>query len=459
MRTTTLFAALLFAVSPVRAAGLDRSPLNPGEDRHSGASAPLDGFVVKTDGRTVYFDLGSESGLLPHSIYDLSSLGDALKHPVTGESLGADVKPLGRVEILSVEEKYSTASPAQRELALPAAGTKIRLALSERRAVPAAAESSPAAGDKEGAVRETLARSPMLPIEAVDISIGDVDGDGSEDTVLAGHREVAAFGSDWKLKCRYEDTSTAGRFMSVESADVDGDGKAEIFAVANNKFFKRLETFVLDCADGKMTRRVSLPYTVRSFHDGSGLSVLGTQSVDVDGEYLGSDIFRLGYADGKYAKIGERIRHKRLEWIYGFGFTLRGDAPVLISYSKTDRIRIFFKKGSWSTPEKYGQTAERLTVRERELRFSPRLIIEQGGSGLAGVYTLRNIPRFFQMAAAFGQYSRAELHYLRWNGLALEPIWRGDLGGYAAGIAEKPESLLVAVVGADGNSSVWSFSK
>jgi hypothetical protein len=439
MRTISLFLSIFVAAAPA-------------------ALAELTGYVVKSADGVLYLDLGKDSGIANRSVYDLATVGEQLKHPVTGETLGAEFAPAGKISIISVEDKYSTASPVG-DTKLPAPGTKIRIELSREPAPRASAQTAPPSAASGSKLRDSIDRSPTLPITAVDLSIGDVDGDGRDEIVLAGAREIAVYGSDWKRKCHYEDSSTANRLVSVESEDLDGDGKAEIFAVADNRFFKRLETLVLDCADGKASKRTALPFTVRSFFDGSGLAVLGMQAVDIDGEYLAGPIHRLGFSNGKYGKHGEAVRHKRLDWLYGMGFSLRDESPILLSYSKTQRIRLFFKKGSWSTPQKYGQTSERMKLRAKELRFSPRLVVAQDDAGLSGIYTVKNIPRFFQMAAAFGRYNRAELHHLRWNGLALEETWKANLGGYAAGLAERKDTLLVAVVGANGRSSVWTFSK
>jgi len=416
-------------------------------------AATLAGYAVKIDGTSLYVDLGTNSGLKTGSNYNIAVIGEELKHPVTGESLGADLKELGLGRVTRIEEKYSI---LKADGPLPKAGDKIKLSLAS---VPAPKPIAIPAPTGAG-LRASIARSPMLGIEAVDISVGDTDGDGSSDVVLAGSRLVDVYDSNWKRLCRYENNSTATRIMAVESEDVDGDGRAEVFAVVQNKFFKRMETLILDCKDGKFEKRASLPFMVRSFHDGSGLPILGMQKIGIDEEFMGSPIYRLGFSNGKYAKTAKRIKHKRLDWLYGFGFAIHNDKPILLTYSKTNRIRVFFsRKGSWSTPEKFGQTAERIKIGERDLKFHPRLIIESGDNGLKGVYSLSNKARFFQMASAFGQFNRSEIHHLRWNGLALETDWKGELTGYGAGVAERSDTLLIAVVGASGQSSVWTFQK
>ncbi|PCI40110.1 MAG: hypothetical protein COB53_01905 [Elusimicrobia bacterium] len=434
MRMISILFTILLVVSPIQA-------------------STLAGYAVKTDGSTVYLDLGAKSELKTGDHYDLAVVSGELTHPVTGESLGADVKSVGAVRIVTVEEKYSTVEWVQSGSHALKVGDKIKL---RSTAGPAPASAPEPAAD---GLRNSIARSPMLGIEAIGISVGDTDGDGAPEVVLAGSRIIDVYDSNWKRICRYEHKSTASHFMAVESEDVDGDGSAEIFAVAENKFFKRIETLVLDCKAGEITKRKSLPFMVHSFHDGSGLPVLGMQKVDIDGEFMGSSIHRLGYEKGKYGKTGNRIKHKRLDWLYGFGFALQDDTPILLTYSRTNRVRIFFKKGSWSTPGKFGQTAERIAIRDRELKFHPRLIIDTGEAGFRGIYSLSNKARFFQLAAKFGQFNRSELHYQKWNGLALEPVWKGELTGYAADVAERSDSLLVAVVGASGRSSVWTYQK
>ena len=149
-----------------------------------------------------------------------------------------------------------------------------------------------------------------------------------------------------------------------------------------------------------------------------------------------------------------------------YGFAAAQDpavGPFHIFYSPGENIRLQFKKGNWTTPETYGQTASRVRWHDHLLKFHPRLVLTQANGALTGLYTVKNNPGLGGLAGLFGIYGSGELHRLKWNGMSLEPEWKADLGGYAADTtlakpdAAHPEELLVAVVGKGGQTSVWKF--
>jgi len=84
-------------------------------------------------------------------------------------------------------------------------------------------------------------------------------------------------------------------------------------------------------------------------------------------------------------------------------------------------------------------------------------VAAENGS-LSAVYAVRNFPRLGSLADAFGIYSRGEVQRMRWNGLSLETEWTGEADGYVAGVTVA-DALYVAVVGANGSTSVWKFAQ
>ncbi|MFH1725232.1 MAG: VCBS repeat-containing protein [Elusimicrobiota bacterium] len=435
------------------------------------AETTLKGYVVKVEGAKVYIDLGLSSGAARGQRFEVYREGEELRHPVTGDSLGPVIETVVSGSLLEVRETYSVGrienAPGE---AAPGLRARIDLLDAPPSEVPAAADAAPERPGKSG-LRSSDARSPFVAMEAVDIAVGDVDADGEPEIMLADQRSVRVFsfwGSEntWKPLGTFEENTTGVRLVSLEAADLDQDGRAEIFATAHNKLFQNVESFVLDWADGSLKKRTTLPWMVRSYQTAGPERALAVQRLEADRSFPTSRVYGLEYVDGKYRRSKRSLKHKRLEWVYGFGLAPREDGALLLSYNHVNRIRIRFPKGSWTSPETYGQTAERLEWQGKTLHFHPGLYVESGGpEGLSGVYTLRNVARFFGLASSFGMFSRSELHHLRWNGLSLEPDWKAELGGYASGLAEvpgapgHPESLLVSVVGADGRTSVWRFRK
>lgn len=423
------------------------------------APATLNGVVVKVENGAVFIDLGEASGIKAGSTFAVIGLGDELKHPVSGASLGRVETEKGLGLVAEVHEKYSLGKLGS---GAAAPGDPVRVRPDARPAAPAPA--SPAAAP-QAAAHPPLWKSPQFPLETVDVAAADVDGDGKVEAVLADKDSVIAYSlEDWHAVCSFKDKATAVTNLSLEAADLDKDGKAEVFLTLNNRFFDRVESYVLDCSSGAMTKRTTLEWMVRSYEDEAGAPHLASQGLLKDAAFPYGPIKALVYENGRYQQ-GPALKLPRLEWLYGFATPKAVDETFPAFYTVNNRIRLQFGKRSWFTPEAYGQTANRVRRRDSNFQFNPRLLVAPGGTeGFAGLYTLRNVPRFGALSDAFGAYSAAELHFLRWTGANVEPEWKAELPGYAPGIATRTapdgrKELLVAVVGANGKTTLWSYPK
>ena len=434
------------------------------------AGSPLEGYVVKVEGKSAYLDQGRGTAASVGRRFSVYTQGEELRHPVTGASLGPVVNTVASGAVIEVQEKYCVG-------VLESGEDKVQPGQRFRFADDPPPTQAPRTGASEdtldigkGDSRSPYFRSGLLDIEAVDVAVGDVDGDGRQDAVLAGKNRVQAYAIDpssraWTAVCSFEDKRTGIQSLSVDAADMDKDGRDEVFLTLRSAFFQRVESLALRCENGVFQQKASLPWMVRAYKSaGKGWSLAEQQFDESEGATT-SSIYGIEYADCRYARSKDALRHKGIRWLYGFGLASNNDSPLSLSYNHVNRLRLQFKKGAWTTPGKYGQTTSRLKAKEETFYFSPRIIPEGVADSLAGVYTLRNIPRFFALASSFGIYDRSELHFLRFNGIGLESGWKADIGGYSAGLAEVPgsggaaDSLAVAVLGAEGWSSVWLFRK
>ncbi|MBI3298963.1 MAG: VCBS repeat-containing protein [Elusimicrobia bacterium] len=425
-----------------------------------------DGTVVRVDGPSVYLDLGAGAAA-PGRRFEVLKAGAELKHPSTGESLGPVWERQGSGALTSVEEKYSVGSLSEGKAEV---GWKARLLDAASAApVPAPSANTPSVSPAPGAELSRLpaVKSPSFAMEALDLAVGDVDGDGAPDAVLFDDNkvEVRRMSGDWGVLCSYDEKATSARLLSGEARDLDGDGKAEVFVSIHNRLASAVETHVLDCKGGALVRRETLPWLVRAYGASDGTRPLGAQSLEPDSNFPSSDVHRLAYESGKYRLQKPPLKHKRLEWLYGFAFSPAEGEPILLHYNRAQRLTLRYAKGTWTSPAAYGYGPAKLAWHGTEFHFHPRFMTELAGGELKAVYTVRNIPKLLGMAASFGLYSGAELHRLSFNGMSLEPGWKADLAGSAGGLdllpssGGAPERLAVAVVGANGRTAVWLFDK
>lgn len=71
---------------------------------------PLRGKLIKSDGDTMFANVGARNGVNIGDIFSVYSPGEELIDPDTGESLGSDMQKVGSIRLISVQEKFSRAS-------------------------------------------------------------------------------------------------------------------------------------------------------------------------------------------------------------------------------------------------------------------------------------------------------------------------------------------------------------
>ena len=445
------------------------------------AQAPADallGYVVKADPGSLVLDFNEKSGAVAGQAFTVFKEGEALKHPVTGASLGRlelkvaegslkEVLPMYSIGTLSSTEAGQAVAPGMRARLKPLAA-----AAAPAPAPVAAAPLAPQQPVGSLAVsRGPLWRGPAFDYQATALAVADVNGDGKLEAAVSDGRTVFLYPyppADAKPIAEFAARGTSPRLLSLDAADLDGDGRAEIFAALYNDSFSRFETRVLKLdAQGALTQAAELPSLVRGFQDHKGALRLAVQQVTEDPSFPFGAIYPLVYRDGKYVagKPALDFGKRRADWIYDFNFLTLDGKPATVDVTTTELLRVQFPKGtSWKSPESYCQTPNRVRwTGDRMLHFRPALAVRYDDKGFAGLFAVKNIASFGGLAGPFGRFSRAELHRMDWNGLSLASSWVAELGGYCTALARtaapgRPEELAVLVVSTAGKSSIWGFA-
>lgn len=199
-------------------------------------------------------------------------------------------------------------------------------------------------------------RSINFKIPIKGLAIGDVDGNGKNETVFISHNTVFIY--------RYE----KGRFfktaelknnkydslLSVDVADINQNGKAEIFVTNYSNGSKRLRSMVYELKGSKFSRIVddsNWYYRV--------LNIPGRDNMLLGQKYhqtklFAREIYVLSSQNNEYLpehslKIPKR-RH-----IFGFNILDEQD-EIFVSFIKGRHIAIFNRSGDtkWTSPDQYG---------------------------------------------------------------------------------------------------------
>jgi len=438
------------------------------------AQTPTKGYVVRVDSATVWLDLAAADGAAAGRSFDVYVEGPELKHPVTGASLGRVETVVASGLIVDVEAQYSTGRLNSSSAAV-AAGQRARFSAPAAAPTPVAAPAAAATADEDArpgdAVRrKAKSRGAALPYSIAGMAVGDFDGIGKPEVALASENRVYLYAypaADGKALAEAEITGTGARVLGLEAADMDGDGRAELFVSLYDSAFRRFETRVLKLESGKWLKTADLPFLTRAYQDETGARVLATQQVVDDGTFPFGRIYPLVYKDGRYAQGPNALKLRRADWLFGFTSARLGDRDATLFTTTTHALRVQFDKGDWRTSDDdYGNTPIRVRwgngSNDRLLEFSPPMALTYGPGGFESLYAVRNMAALGGLASPFGLFNRGEIVRKNWDGVGLEDVWRAEISGCAQGLAlAEPtpgrRELLVAVRGSSDQSAVWVY--
>jgi hypothetical protein len=429
------------------------------------------GYVVKFDSGLIYLDFNEKTGAAKGQAFQVFTEGEELKHPVTGASLGKLENKVAEGTLTEVLAQYSVGKVdgAPGEIK---PGMKARLSALPPQTAPAPVQQPQVQYvpvTKPGAVAERAPRwkSMTFPYQIGGMAVAEFEA-GTLTTAMTDGRKIFLYAYppvEVKPKVEWDIPNSAMlRVMSMEAADVNGNGKAELFITVYNQTFHRLETNIYELAGDKWTELQQVPLLVRSIQDPAGKTILATQQLLDDVTFPFSGIYPLSYQEGKYAAGKGSLKPKRVDWIYDFTNATLDQSPAALYLTTLGHIRVQFEKGSWKTKESYSQTPVRLrwpNSNGKLLEFHPQMRVTYDSTGKAAIYAARNLSMLGSLSEPFGLFNNGELHRKSWDGVALVSDWKAELGGYAPSIAvvgpADKRDIAVAIVGTSGRSAVWIY--
>ncbi len=279
------------------------------------------------------------------------------------------------------------------------------------------------------------------------IDLGDVDGDGKVEVILASRTEVQVFRRDGTRLNLIESISMGNRYQvhNVNSADLNGNGRAEIYisaADAKGPGSKGVEW------DG--TRFVELFKNVRWYI--KPMNIPGTGEVLV-GQSSGlvpvvPGIYQLSY-NGKTLVRQERLAVPREVNLFSFSYAdLDGDGrSEIVALDESFKLMVV-KGGSmvWRSTERFAGTRRFLggepdmieSTRStdldeidgigdqyRETYVPSRILVSDvDNDGKDDIIINRNPATLSTVVPRMIQYPNGTMVGLKWNGIGLEELWR-----------------------------------
>jgi len=312
------------------------------------------------------------------------------------------------------------------------------------------------------------------------VAVGDVDGDGKNETVIAAPHTVMIFGSDGGpfRKLAEVEESTNKNIYGLDTADINGNGYAEIFVTSFNAEKTVVNSFILEY-DGqnyvKILDNSRLIYRIAGTPN-RGRILLGQRPKK--GSSDSGPIFEMIWQGGEYVFTDE-IKTPRYTHTSLLGLTiadvLNNGQESAIGYKGNDHIQIIDSAGKevWESPDSYGGSMlfwdapwdDRGQVANKKY-FPMRLVVWQNRAAKENqVIAVKNYD-VTDRKLEYRMFTKTQIEAFTWDGLGLRPIWKtriikGYIQDYTVGDFDNDgqDELVAALVIKEGRGIVLTETK
>jgi hypothetical protein len=308
-------------------------------------------------------------------------------------------------------------------------------------------------GQEAPRIDQIALRSQEVPFKAQALAAGELTGDGTVKLAISDGQGVYIY--DLEKSGIKQIASVPGvttdNIISLDAADINGNGVAEIFVT--NFSTSGLRSYVLEYRDGKFVKiwdDVQMHFRVLEGADGRPR--LYAQAGASDRPFDGP-VRQYNWAGGRYAPGATVPLPKQFSAIDGFGLAdLDGEgAPKVLILDQMDHLRVFDRGGNeiYRSSDRYGGS-------EMVLEYDPEHAGSNPTSGIQPEHFMVQGRMYFQDILGDGKkqlvlprntpstgylfhtrlYDKGKIFGLSWDGVGMQPVWETrELPGYVADFA------------------------
>ena len=307
--------------------------------------------------------------------------------------------------------------------------------------------------------RKTFWKSQQFSNEFRGMDIGDVNGDGLNETVIIDSHNVMIYqkkGNEFKL-IQLIPGKAYNYYVSLDVADINGNGIKEI--IVSSYTGQQVNSFVLEYRNGKFQTMASdLPWFMRVIDNGSGIPLLLGQRRGIDMPF-DTQIYEIVWKNGAYAE-GPKMRIPQGLSVYGLTMDKLGSSgpEKIITLNSDDYLCIFEQTdkplskvvifgGSseylWRSDEQFGgsntyiepMTGSNRTDDTNVKQFINLRILayDTNRDGKREIIVVKNLSSSSRMFQNLKLFTAAEVYNLEWEGMGMVENWRTKkISGYVA---------------------------
>jgi len=280
------------------------------------------------------------------------------------------------------------------------------------------------------------------------VAIGDVDGDGKNETVTIAPHALIIYRSDsGRFGKIAEIEESSNKVLSgVDIADINDNGYAEIFVTSFNAKRTIVNSFVLEYDGQNFAKSIDGSYWIYRVADtlGRGKILLGQRPRAT--KSLSGAIFEMIWQGGQYVPSDE-IKTPRPTSLLGLtvGDVLNDGRETAVGYKPNDHIQVIDSTGNtvWDSPDRYGGSMmyfdapwdDRGQVENKQY-FPMRLVVWQNPAKKESEVIAVKNHDFSGRKLEFRKFTKTHIEAFTWNGIDLAPSWKSrQMGGYITDFA------------------------
>lgn len=290
----------------------------------------------------------------------------------------------------------------------------------------------------------TASRSKRFKKRIKSLTAGDVDGNGQNEVVFIAQRTAFIYQITEGVfrKIGEFQGEKASEFIGVDAADINENGKAEIFITSLRGDGQRLNSFVAEWNGSRFERISDDPnwyYRVINM-PGRGKVLMGQQR-DL-GHIFKPGVHEMMWSNGTY-EPAQQVALPRRMTVFGFAYgdALNNGQTALVAYNKKDQIQIVdeFGKKVWTSEDVFGGNPAYLKHISRsrdysktgEGRVKSRTYLPQrihvadlDGNGTYEVITVNNKELAGRYLERLRIFNKGRIQCLAWDGTGLFTRWK-----------------------------------